>query len=113
MQRDVANIADAAPAGTPARVTYLTVFEIDPHALSVHIAPLRRCELEHHAGSSIASAGRGSVKIAGRVADHTCLGETPIGPAAEAVEHRLVTGVSALYITPQPGKPKSHEAVPP
>ena len=45
-----------------------------------------RFDLEHHTQARRATDGSSPVEVAGRVADHACVGVGPIGPAREAVQ---------------------------
>ena len=51
-----------------------------------------RRQFEYHPGRPFPSRGSGAKEVAGRVADHSCLGATPIGPAREGVQHGLMAG---------------------
>src|ERR1022692_365112 len=57
--------------------------------------------LEHDSRARCAAMVSGSGEVSGRVADHTCKGEAPVGPARKAVEHVSWPVVFTLYNTPE------------
>ena len=78
---------------------------VENHACKVGLVPIKpshegvqhrliagRIEFEHHAQVRRAAIIGSPVELAGRVADHTGIRVAPIGPAREAVQHRLMAG---------------------